>query len=159
MISDRTTCGAKILERRVIRNKWIRGKKATFFDNGQTCLEAVCYTKITDRWTLGSPIQMNGAFYSIKKSHVINTDRQSETIVSPHLLPFYQIYLRSIYILHNPEELSQTQRQTWHSVVSLQSVCDWQTEAWFRNGKCLAIYGCQQGLMQTSFVQRGLITH
>ena len=25
--SDRTTCGAKILERRVIRNTWIRGKK------------------------------------------------------------------------------------------------------------------------------------
>ena len=74
VLSDRTTCRAKILERRVIRNTWIRGRKATFLDNGQICLAAVCYTKIIDRWLLGRPIQVNGAFYSIKKRRVIIPD-------------------------------------------------------------------------------------
>ena len=69
--SDRTTCWAKILERGVIRNTWIRGKKATFLDNGQICLAAVKYMKIIDHQMSGRPIQVNGAFYSIKKIRVI----------------------------------------------------------------------------------------
>ena len=35
------------------------------------CLAAVSYTKIIDRRMLGRPIQVNRAFYSIKKSSVI----------------------------------------------------------------------------------------
>ena len=69
--SDRTTCRAKILERGVIRNTWIRGKTATFLDDGQICLVTVNYTKIIDHRTLERFIQVNGAFYSIKKSRVI----------------------------------------------------------------------------------------
>ena len=38
VISDRTICRAKFLERGVLRNTWIRGKKATFLDSGQICL-------------------------------------------------------------------------------------------------------------------------
>ena len=36
------------------------------------CLAAVDYMKIIDCRTLGRLIQVNGAFYSIKKSRVIN---------------------------------------------------------------------------------------
>ena len=74
VISDRTTCRAKIVERGVIRNTWIRGKKATFLDDGQIWLAAVSYSKIIDCWLLGRPIQVNGAFYSIKKSRAITTN-------------------------------------------------------------------------------------
>ena len=42
-----------------------------FLDDSQICLAAVNYTKIIDHWTLGRPIQVNGAFYCIKKSRVI----------------------------------------------------------------------------------------
>ena len=70
--SNWTTCRAKILERGVIRNTWIRDKKATFLDDGQICLAAVNYMKIFDLRMLGGSIQVNGAFYSIEKSRVIN---------------------------------------------------------------------------------------
>ena len=71
VISDRTSCGAKILECGVLQNMWIRGKKATFLDSGQICLAMSNYMKRIDHQTLGRPIQVNGAFYSIKKSRVI----------------------------------------------------------------------------------------
>ena len=71
LISDQTTCSAKIQECGVLWNTWIRGKKATLLDNGQICLAMVNYTKIIDYQTLGRPIQVNGALYSIKKRHVI----------------------------------------------------------------------------------------
>ena len=71
--SDRTTCGAKILECGVIQNTWIRGRKATFLNDDQICWAAANYTKIIDRRMLERPIQVNGAIYSIKKSCVIKT--------------------------------------------------------------------------------------
>ena len=37
LINDLTTCRAKIQECRVLRNTWIRGKKASFLDDGQIC--------------------------------------------------------------------------------------------------------------------------
>ena len=43
-----------------------------FLDSGQICSAVVNYTKIIDQQTLGRPIQVSGAFYSIKKSRVIN---------------------------------------------------------------------------------------
>ena len=48
VISDQTTCRAKILQHGVLQNTWIRGKKATYLDNGQMCLAVVNYTKITE---------------------------------------------------------------------------------------------------------------
>ena len=71
VICDRTTCRAKIQERGVLRNTWIKGKKATFLDHGQICLAVINYTKVIYHQTLGRPIQVNGAFYSIKKGRVI----------------------------------------------------------------------------------------
>lgn len=38
-----------------------------------TAVLYINYTKIFDRRTLGRPIQVNGAFFSIKKSRVMNT--------------------------------------------------------------------------------------
>ena len=40
----------------------------------QLCLATVNYTKIMDRRKSGRPIQVNGAFYSIKKSRVIRAE-------------------------------------------------------------------------------------
>ena len=59
----------------VLRNTWIRVKKASFLDDGQICLAVVNYREIIDRWMLGRLIQVNEAFYSIKRSRVINRDR------------------------------------------------------------------------------------
>ena len=59
-------------------------KKATFLDSGQICLPAVNYTKIIDGRTLGRPIQVHGALYSIKKSCVITTDTNNNMVHKPY---------------------------------------------------------------------------
>ena len=57
---------------RGIRKMWMR-KKIHFLDSGKFFLATFCnYAKIIDRRTLGRPIQFYWAFYSIKKSRIIN---------------------------------------------------------------------------------------
>ena len=88
----------------VIRNTWIRGKKATFLDDGQLCLATINYTKIIDRRTLGRLIQVNGAFYSIKKSRVI----KSFLLTQHSLLFLHSSLILSHFLLSNNRDGSET---------------------------------------------------